>query len=257
MEFVTDRHGNPAPRLGDVQLEPAAAVHVFEQLIREVIRMLSAGVVHGDLSVFNVLMSADGPVIIDFPQAINAAKNQRASRFLERDVDNLQRFRARCVPNSPIVPLAQEMWQLFERGELTPDTKLTGRFRAPERRVSTEEVSSLIADAARSARPQPQRGPAPAPRRIGAAPQRAGSVPQRSNPTQRTPPAPPRNNPEQRVGVPQRSDASGRAAPALALDARQSPAAADAPQRSQRPRRRRRRRRGNGPASPVGPGTAP
>lgn len=127
MELIKDADGNPAPRLGEVQLEPRDATDVFESLLKDVVQMLCAGVVHGDLSDFNVLMSAEGPVIIDFPQAIDAARNQNARKILLRDVENLNRFLSRSVPNRARRPFGEEMWELYKRGELRPDTQLTGK----------------------------------------------------------------------------------------------------------------------------------
>jgi RIO kinase 1 len=147
MEMVADAEGNPAPRLGDLDLEPAEAQVIFERLLAEVVRMLSAGVVHGDLSDFNVLIGADGPVVIDFPQSVDASSNQNARKLLIRDVDNLHRFMTRFSPEHRALPYAQEMWQLYERGELLPDTKLTGRHRASEKRADTRAVLELIGDA--------------------------------------------------------------------------------------------------------------
>jgi RIO kinase 1 len=92
MEMVADAHGEPAPRLAEVSLDRGQAIRVFERLLGEVVRMLCAGIVHGDLSEFNVLMSADGPVVIDFPQSVDAAGNQNARKLLLRDVENLKRF---------------------------------------------------------------------------------------------------------------------------------------------------------------------
>lgn len=148
MELITDADGLPAPRLGDLtMLSPSEATAIFEQLLAEVVRMLCAGVVHGDLSDFNVLMGAEGPVIIDFPQAVDASSNPNARKLLVRDVENLHRFRARFAPEQEALPYAQEMWDLYQRGELTPDTKLSGRHRPSERRVDTRQVLSLIGDA--------------------------------------------------------------------------------------------------------------
>jgi RIO kinase 1 len=147
MELVTDAEGNPAPRLGDVRLSPDAARKTFEHLLSEVVRMLAAGVVHGDLSDFNVLMGTDGPVIIDFPQSVNAAGNQSARKLLLRDVDNLHRFVAPYFPERQPPPYAQEMWHLYERGELTPDARLQGRYRPSGKQANTAEVLELIADA--------------------------------------------------------------------------------------------------------------
>jgi RIO kinase 1 len=147
MEMVTDAEGNPAPRLGEVRLEPDEARVVFDQLVAEVVRMLCAGVVHGDLSDFNVLMGVNGPVVIDFPQAVDASSNQNARTLLLRDVGNLQRYLARFVPGYRPRPLAEEMWALYASSMLTPETRLRGEFRASQRRADTDAVLELIGDA--------------------------------------------------------------------------------------------------------------
>lgn len=147
MELVRGHDDHPAPRLGELTFTRQDATWIFEHLLAEVVRMLCAGVIHGDLSEFNVLMGTDGPVVIDFPQAINAAGNQNARKLLLRDVENLQRFLQRCAPGARALPYAQEMWELYERGELKPDTKLTGRYVAPVSRARTGEVLRVIADA--------------------------------------------------------------------------------------------------------------
>jgi len=152
MEMITDAEGNPAPRLGDLNLEPEEAQPIFDRLLSEVVRMLAAGVVHGDLSDFNVLMGTDGPVVIDFPQAVDASSNQNARKLLVRDVDNLHRFMTRFVPEWKAKPYAQEMWQLYERSQLSPDTKLIGRHQASERKANTNAVLDLIGDAAHDER---------------------------------------------------------------------------------------------------------
>jgi RIO kinase 1 len=157
MELITDDKGQPAPRLGDVNLEREQASAVFDRLLSDVVRMLSVGVVHGDLSTFNVLLGSDGPVIIDFPQAVNASSNQNARQLLLRDIDNLQRFVRAFTLRQAALPYGQELWNLYERGELTADTSLTGRFAAPQRPVDTRAVQALILDAERDARQrQPQ-----------------------------------------------------------------------------------------------------
>jgi RIO kinase 1 len=152
MELVTDAAGNPAPRLGDVSFEPALAKRVYDCLIREVVRMLCAGVVHGDMSDFNVLIGASGPVIIDFPQSVDTAHNSNARQLLLRDVDNLHHFLTRWVPNAPRLPYAEEMWELHQNNALTPDTPLTGRYNAARRRVNLDNVLGLIHDANRDER---------------------------------------------------------------------------------------------------------
>ncbi|MEO6029115.1 MAG: PA4780 family RIO1-like protein kinase [Candidatus Binatia bacterium] len=147
MELVTDAAGNPAPRLGEVAMTAAEARAVFDRLLRDVVRMLAAGLVHGDLSDFNVLMGADGPVLIDFPQSVDASRNQNARELLIRDVDNLTDFLGRFEPAATGVPYGQEMWSLYERGELTPDSVLTGEWQPPEALADTTAILRQIEEA--------------------------------------------------------------------------------------------------------------
>lgn len=142
MELVKDAQGNPAPRLSEVPFTREEAVATYEKLMREVVRMLCAGVVHGDLSDFNVLVGAGGPVVIDFPQAINASSNTNAREVLLRDVANLYRFIERFVPGHRPGRFAEEMWTLYQRGELYPDTKLSGMQRpvGPLPPVDTRDI---------------------------------------------------------------------------------------------------------------------
>lgn len=152
MELVKDAAGSPAPRLGDLDFSATEAVEIYDALIREVVRMLCAGVVHGDLSEFNVLMAGDGPVVIDFPQAVDATSNSNARKLLLRDVQNLHRFVARFAPDAPIRPFGEEMWALYEKNRLRPDTELRGHYDAPKGKVDTDEVMALIDDASREHR---------------------------------------------------------------------------------------------------------
>jgi RIO kinase 1 len=140
MELVTDNAGNAAPRLNDVELEPAAAIDLHERLVREVVRMLCAGVVHGDLSEFNILLGADGPVIIDLPQAIDAAGNNHAKKMLLRDVDNLRRFLGRFAPALLATDFGNEIWALYQAGMLTPEVVLTGQFASNDAPVDLDGV---------------------------------------------------------------------------------------------------------------------
>jgi RIO kinase 1 len=149
MELIKDAEGHPAPRLGDLRFEASEAREIHRQLLREVLRMLGAGVIHGDLSDFNVLMGAEGPVLIDFPQALEAARNQNARKFLLRDVENLRRFVERYSPGPPTPAYGEEMWSLYEANRLEPDFDLRGDYRAPEHEADTEEVLALIEDADR------------------------------------------------------------------------------------------------------------
>ena len=146
MELVADEEGNAAPRLNDVELTPEVAADLHGRLVREVVRMLGAGVVHGDLSEFNILLGADGPVIIDLPQAVDAAGNNHARRMLVRDVDNLRRFFGRFAPELLATVYGNEIWALYESGTLQPDTPLTGRFERVETAVDLEGVLREIDD---------------------------------------------------------------------------------------------------------------
>ena len=147
MELITDHEGNAAPRLNDVELTTAVALDLHERLLREVVRMLSAGVVHGDLSEFNVLLGEDGPVIIDLPQAVDAAGNNHAPRMLVRDVDNLRRFFGRSAPTLLATDYGKEIWALYESGRLHPESALTGHYEPDETTVDLEDVMRQIDDA--------------------------------------------------------------------------------------------------------------
>jgi RIO kinase 1 len=137
MELVLDEHGEVAPQLQAVDLRPEQARTWFTFMIQQIQRMLCNGLIHGDLSEYNVLVDAEGPVIIDLPQAVNAAGNNNAFRMLERDVNNMRATFARAASELLNTDYAHEMWALFERSELTPETVLTGRFRHSTRRASS------------------------------------------------------------------------------------------------------------------------
>jgi len=147
MELVADEHGEAAPRLNDLELTPDEARAYHERLIREVVRMLCAGVVHGDLSEFNILIDSDGPVIIDLPQAVDAAGNNHAPAILERDVVNLRNYFGRYAPELLSTDYGKEIWALYEAGALQPDTPLTGRFERIEKPVDLDGVMQEIDDA--------------------------------------------------------------------------------------------------------------
>ena len=128
MELVTDADGAVAPRLSDVTLTEEEAVTDFHTMIRNIVRMLCAGIVHGDLSEFNVLLDAHGPVIIDLPQAVDAAANNHAESMFERDVNNITAYYGQFAPQLLKTRYAKEIWMLYEDGKLTPETSLTGLF---------------------------------------------------------------------------------------------------------------------------------
>lgn len=150
MELVSDENGEPAPRLNDLVLTDELARQYHQVLIRQVVRMLCAGIVHGDLSEYNVLVDSDGPVIIDLPQAIDAAANNNACKMLERDVDNLAIYFSQFAPELRSTDYGKEIWSLYESGELHPEINLTGKFKRCEKQADVGAVMREI-DAARDA----------------------------------------------------------------------------------------------------------
>ncbi len=144
MELVTDANGSVAPRLSDVSLSEEQAVTDFHTMIRNIVRMLCAGIVHGDLSEFNVLLDEQGPVIIDLPQAVDAAANNHAESMFERDVDNITSYYGQFAPQLLKTRYAKEIWLLYEDGKLTPETTLTGKFVEEERVVDMDSLMDEI-----------------------------------------------------------------------------------------------------------------
>ena len=149
MELVVDGNGNAAPRLNDLELTPELARAYHSVLITQVLRMLCAGVVHGDLSEYNVLVGEDGPVIIDLPQAVDAAGNNSAEAMLERDVDNLTAYFGRFAPELRTTDYGREIWSLYESGALQPDVALTGCFVRKQAPVDVDSVMREIDDVAK------------------------------------------------------------------------------------------------------------
>jgi RIO kinase 1 len=141
MELLTDAEGDAAPRLNDLHFAADEAAQLHATLLAEVVRMLCAGVIHGDLSEFNILMTSDGPVIIDLPQAVDAAGNNHAPRMLLRDVENLRLFFGRYAPALLGTQYGAEMWSLYAAGRLVPDMPLTGRY---ERRAGDVDLAGVL-----------------------------------------------------------------------------------------------------------------
>ena len=152
MDLVADAAGEPAPRLWDVDLSETEALSVHALLMRQVVVMLCAGLVHGDLSEYNVLLAADGPVIIDLPQATEAAVNPNARRLFVRDVQGLTTFLSKFAPSLADTHYGEEIWELYERARLTPTSELTGRWKGSTRKADTRAVLDEIESAAQEAR---------------------------------------------------------------------------------------------------------
>jgi RIO kinase 1 len=151
MELVVDAQGSPAPRLNEVDMSAQQARQWHAFTMSQIVRMLCAGVIHGDLSEYNVLLDAAGPVIIDLPQAVDAASNNNAFSMLERDVNNMRAAFGRAAPELLQTAYAQEIWKLYQAGALTPETQLTGRFTQKLGEANLGAVLDQIEDARREA----------------------------------------------------------------------------------------------------------
>lgn len=144
MEMITDADGDVAPRLNDISMSAEQAVKDHSTIMHFVLRMMCVGLVHGDLSEFNVLQDENGPVIIDLPQAVNAAGNNNAKSMLQRDVANITQHYAQFAPVLLDTHYAEEIWELHEKGELKPDLQLTGKFIFPTEAADVDLVLHLI-----------------------------------------------------------------------------------------------------------------
>jgi RIO kinase 1 len=151
MELIADAAGHSAPRLGEVELDADRAREFFIFLVRQVVRMLCVGTIHGDLSEYNVLVDAHGPVIIDLPQAVSAAGNNAARAMLLRDVNRIRTALAYFAPELEGLHYGEEMWALFEQGELRPETELTGQFHFSTDAADVGAVLMSIEDARQEA----------------------------------------------------------------------------------------------------------
>ena len=144
MELITDDEGNVAPRLNDVSMTSELALADHAIIMQYITRMLCAGIVHGDLSEFNVLVDDYGPVIIDLPQAVDAAGNNNARAMLERDINNMTTYYGQFAPELLVTKYAREIWALYEDGELHPDVELTGQFEEPTEAADVDTVLQEI-----------------------------------------------------------------------------------------------------------------
>ena len=144
MELITDAEGDVAPRLGDITLSAEQAIADHALVMQYVVIMLHAGLIHGDLSEFNVLVDEQGPVIIDLPQAIDAAGNNNAESMLTRDINNMRRYYGQFAPELLDTLYAKEIWGLYEDGALLADSKLTGQFEEDLQDVDVEGVIDVI-----------------------------------------------------------------------------------------------------------------
>ena len=144
MELITDSDGHEAPRLNDVSMSTEQAIEDHAMVIQQVVKMLCVGLIHGDLSEFNILVDEDGPVIIDLPQVIDAAANNSAKMFLERDVNRVTDYYAEFAPELSQTRYADEIWALYEAGELQPDIELTGQFEESDEIADVDTVMMEI-----------------------------------------------------------------------------------------------------------------
>jgi len=150
MELVVDKEGDVAPRLGETTMSAEQATIDHAVMMINITRMLCAGIVHGDLSEFNVLLDEFGPVIIDLPQAVDAAGNNNAKAMLKRDIDNMTRYYSQFAPELNKTNYSDEIWALYKDGELTPDTVLSGQYDEDTHEADVDgvmhEIESILAD---------------------------------------------------------------------------------------------------------------
>ena len=144
MELVSDDDGNVAQRLGDVAMDEEQALEDHAVVMQYVVMMLCAGIVHGDLSEFNVLVDDYGPVIIDLPQAVDASANNNAESMLARDIANMTTYYGQFAPQLLGSNYAKEIWALYQDGALKPDTALSGFFAEPEDQSDVDSVLDEI-----------------------------------------------------------------------------------------------------------------
>jgi RIO kinase 1 len=144
MELVCDEDGDVAPQLGHVTLTQQDAIEQYSMMVHYIKLMLCTGIIHGDLSEFNVLVDSKGPVIIDLPQAVNAAANNSAQAMFTRDVNNIRRYYAQFAPSLLNTHYAKEMWALFEEASLTPNTVLSGEFEDSNESADVDAVLDEI-----------------------------------------------------------------------------------------------------------------
>jgi RIO kinase 1 len=144
--MITDDEGNPAPRLNDVVITRDQALEYHQTLIRQIVLILCAGLIHGDLSEFNVLKSSTGLVIIDFPQVVQATANN-AFAILQRDIKQVTHFCGRFAPEVMKTEYAKEIWKLYQNGKLRPDSPLTGKFTQSSKAINVGAILDEIDDA--------------------------------------------------------------------------------------------------------------
>lgn len=157
MELIQDAQGDPAPRLNDVDMTATQALAWHAFMMSQIVRMLCTGLIHGDLSEFNVLIDSAGPVIIDLPQAVNAASNNNAFSMLERDVNNMRAAFGRAAPELLGTEFAHEIWKLYEAGELLPESFLTGQFQRDRTAANVAAVLDHIEEERREAEERQRR----------------------------------------------------------------------------------------------------
>jgi RIO kinase 1 len=200
MELIVDEAGAPAKRLADFPFTPEQASALHLEIFLQVKRLLESGLIHADLSAYNVLMAATGPTLIDLPQVVDVAGNNNAGLILRRDLRNvtehLARFDARLLR---FANCGEALFRHCQRGTLdlvtgpeesAPQSPRGGRRgrdaergrAGREKGPRPEAARAQPTDAPRPRLPQPARPGSGPPRREDrpATPGAAGNRPGRS-----------------------------------------------------------------------------
>jgi RIO kinase 1 len=117
MEYIGDDWG-PAPTLSEISLPIDEAAPLFDRVMKNVRLMLSHHYIHGDLSAYNILYWEADITVIDFPQMVDARKNQNAQAMLQRDIERVCEYFVKFGVAASPDRISYELWDLYHNGLL-------------------------------------------------------------------------------------------------------------------------------------------